>query len=76
MKNETVDPVAEKLDIVIQLLAVALTEGKKQRDQIRLLALAGLNPSKIAEMLTTTPNTVNVCLSSLRKDGLLPKGKK
>jgi len=73
-ENENV--IAEKLDTLIQLVAVALVENRKQRDQVRLLALVGMKPSRIAEILSTTQNTVNVALSSLRKEGQLPRGKK
>ncbi len=74
--DEDTKVIAEKLDSLIQLVAVALVENRKQREQIRLLALAGLKPTRIAEMLATTTNTVNVAMTSLRKEGLLPKGGK
>jgi len=69
-------PILEKLDQLIQLVAIGLIENKKQRDQIRLLALAGIKPVRIAEILCTTSNTVNVALSNLRSEGELPKGGK
>jgi len=74
--NEETELLAEKLDTLIQLTAISLIEGKKQRDQIRLLGLAGIKPSRIAEIINTSPNTVNVALSNLRKDGFLPRSGK
>ena len=68
--------IAEKLDTLIKLVSIAITEGKKQAEQIRMLALAGIKPSQIAEILGTTSNTVNVALSGLRRDGRLPLGGK
>jgi DNA-directed RNA polymerase specialized sigma24 family protein len=56
-----------KLDLLIRLTAINLVSGKKQRDQIRLLALAEMSPIEIASVLGTTANTVNVALSSIRK---------
>jgi hypothetical protein len=36
--------IAEKLDTLIHLVCIALVENKKQKDQIRLLTLAGIGP--------------------------------
>jgi hypothetical protein len=74
--TEDMQVLAEKLDTILQLVAVGLVEGKKQRDQIRILFLGGLRPSRIAAILGTTQNNVNVALTSLRRDGLVPKGQK
>ena len=74
-----IDPdavIADKLDTLIRLVASALTEGKKQSEQIRVLALAGIKPTQIADILATTPNTVNVALSALRREGQIPSGGK
>jgi transposase len=70
------DEITERLDTLIRLAAVALIDGKKQRDQIRVLALAGLGPKQIAGMINTTQNTVNVALSALRREGELEGGNK
>jgi DNA-binding NarL/FixJ family response regulator len=59
---------SEQLEILIRLHAVALAEGRKRRDQIRLLSAAGLPPKTIAELIGTTPNTVSVELSSIRRE--------
>ena len=75
MANE-MGEILEKLDTLIQLVAVMLVDGKRQRDQIRALALAGIAPSQIARTLNTTQNTVNVALSGLRREGELKGGKR
>lgn len=56
-----------KLDAIIKLMVFGMTEGKSQTEQIRLLSAAGFKPKDIAETLGTTPNTVRVALSDLRK---------
>jgi len=56
-----------KLDLLIRLSAINLVAGRKQRDQIRLLSVAGMAPGEIADLIGTTSNTVNVALSSIRK---------
>ncbi len=58
-------------DLLIRLMAIALVNGRAQKEQIRLLSVAGMGPREIAELLGTTPNTVNVSLSMLRKKGRL-----
>jgi DNA-binding CsgD family transcriptional regulator len=74
--DENSKMLAERLDTLIALVAYGLVQGKKQREQIRILCLAGLKPSRIAELLGTTPNTVNVALTSLRREGAVPKAQK
>jgi DNA-binding CsgD family transcriptional regulator len=66
--------IASKLDTLIQLVAVALTESKKeQKEQIRLLVLSGLSPVRIAEILGTTGNSVNGAIAKMRKAKQLPE---
>ncbi len=64
--------VGDKLDTLIRLVALGLCQGKTQKEQIALLASAGLQRKGIAEILGTTRNTVSVALSNLRKN----KGKR
>lgn len=72
--NRTEDEgVANKLDTLVRLIAIGLCEGKTQKDQIALLASAGLQPKAIAEILGTTSNTVRVSLSNLRKGKAKPR---
>jgi hypothetical protein len=60
---------SQQLETLIRLNAVALAEGRKRRDQIRLLSAAGLSPKAIAELIGTTANTVSVELSAIRREG-------
>jgi DNA-directed RNA polymerase specialized sigma24 family protein len=73
-RNE--EDVVSRLDTLIQLVAVALAENKKeQREQIRLLMLAGLPPARIAGILGTSGNSVNGAITKMRKAKRLPKGR-
>ncbi len=64
--------VLAKLDNVLRVLTVSVTQGMKQTEQIALLDRLGFPPKEIAALLGTTSNTVNVALSTLLKG----KGKK
>lgn len=57
-----------KLDAVIRLLALNVSRESSQRERIRVLWVAGLKPSEIANVLGTTSSTVRVTLSSLRRE--------
>ena len=62
------DEIAEKLDILIKLQAAALTVSMdSSKDKIVFLSKAGLRPTLIADIVGTTPNHVNVTLSTARK---------
>jgi CRP-like cAMP-binding protein len=60
---------ASELKIVSRLLALSLIDGKKQREQIELLATAGMDRHAIAELVGTTAGTVSVEMSNLKKQG-------
>jgi CRP-like cAMP-binding protein len=62
---------SKELQILRRLLALSLIDGKKQREQIKLLAAAGMDRHEIAELLGTTAGTVSVEMSNLRKHGVL-----
>jgi len=59
--------VEPELRVVRRLLALSLIDGKKQREQIALLAAAGMDRREIAELVGTTPGTVSVEIWNLRK---------
>lgn len=66
------DTLAKKIDILTKVTAINIQrekfiEGKTQKEQINALHKAGFSPSLIALMLATTPNTVSVALSNIRK---------
>jgi CRP-like cAMP-binding protein len=71
VNQETGKAFESELRIVRRLLALSLIDGKKQREQIRLLAASGMDRHEIAELLGTTAGTVSVEVSNLRKRGEL-----
>jgi DNA-binding CsgD family transcriptional regulator len=71
MRPENTQELVMKIDVLTRLFAVHLVNGKSQKEQIRLLSIAGMGPKEIAGLLGTTTNTVNVTLSTLRKKGNL-----
>jgi DNA-binding NarL/FixJ family response regulator len=60
--------IAAKLDILIRLQATALVDRfQTQRERIMFLSRAGLTPKAIADILGTSPNSVSVALSKMKK---------
>jgi CRP-like cAMP-binding protein len=63
--------VIEKLDVLVKLVAVSthaetLLAGKRQKDQIKILADLGLSRNIIALVVGTTPEIVSVRLSQMK----------
>ena len=51
----------------LRLLALAVLEGKKQKEQVRLMNKAGFGQSEIAHFLDSTPKAISVRLAEMRK---------
>lgn len=68
MTEKLLQNLNQKVDTIIRLLALQITQGKKQEEQIWLLSSIGYKPKEIARTLGTTPNTVRVTLSNLKKE--------
>jgi DNA-binding NarL/FixJ family response regulator len=66
--NSPDEDVVRKLDTLIRLVATAICADRPQKENIGILGKAGLSPREIAEFLDTTPNTVSVALSNMRKE--------
>jgi len=62
-----VEILIQKFDTLIKLNALILIEGKNQKEQIVLLSKVGFAPKEIANLIGTTPNTVRVALTNIRK---------
>ncbi len=58
--------ISMQLATVTRLLALSVGDGKTMREQIGMLARAGLEPKDIADILGTSPNTVSVTLYQLK----------
>jgi len=60
--------IASRIDLIIRLLALDIVKDLKvQKDKIIALSSFGFGPSEIAKLLGTTPNTVSVVLSEIKK---------
>jgi DNA-binding CsgD family transcriptional regulator len=58
----------EPLEEIVRLLAIQLRkEAASQAQAIEEMHRAGFGPSRIAELLGTTSNTVNVAISNAKK---------
>jgi DNA-binding CsgD family transcriptional regulator len=58
-----------QMKITNRLLAAGLKERMRQNELIQLLAGTGATQQEIADVLDTTPGTVNVTLQRLKKKG-------
>ena len=65
--SRNLEKILQRFDSVIRVGVTGLSQGKSQSEQIWLLSRAGLQPKEIADFVDTTPNTVRVVLSNLRK---------
>ena len=59
--------ILKKFDTIIKLLTISSLKDEKQVEKIKILSGAGLSPKDIADSLGTSPNTVSVALSKLKK---------
>jgi DNA-binding NarL/FixJ family response regulator len=66
MSND-LQPITQRLDTLIKLVASSFLSGKKQQEKIELLSRVGMAPKEIAELIGTTPNTVRVALVAIKK---------
>jgi len=69
------EDVLARLDRVVRLLTILVTKDMTQREQVQLLSSIGLGPKEIATLIGTTPNTVSVTLSAIRRGGAKKKMK-
>jgi DNA-binding NarL/FixJ family response regulator len=69
------ETIAQQLGRIVRLLTILVTRDMTQKDQIVLLASAGFQPKEIADLIGTTPNTVSVTLSTIRRESAKGKGR-
>ncbi len=67
MDNKELKELHETLKEVVMLLAVLAKKNFQQSALIHDLAKVGFKPKRIAELVGTTANTVNVILHKVRK---------
>lgn len=61
------DIVLQRLDEMVLLLAIIAKRGTRQSELITELGQQGLSPTRIAQLLGTSPNAVSVTLHKMRK---------
>jgi DNA-directed RNA polymerase specialized sigma24 family protein len=59
---------ARQLERIANLLALLVTHGKPQAEQIAVLNGAGYSSAEIAQLVGTTRNTVSVTLSQMKAE--------
>ena len=67
MEDIQLKEITDRLDKMIRIIALSSTQGLTLTERILLLHKAGFAPREIAQILSTTPNVVNVRLSEMRK---------
>ena len=75
MEEKNYKELFHKIDTIIKLLAVQAFNNKKGREAISILDGFGFQPKDIADMLGTTPHTVSVALSEMKKKKAKKHGK-
>jgi len=64
----TIDEILlQRLDEMVHLLAIIAKRGTRQAELIVELGDQGLSPTRIAQLLGTSPNAVSVTLHKMRK---------
>ena len=67
MSDTKCKEINRKLDLVVNLLATQIVQGKEYRDQVKLLDNVGLQPREIAKITGKSANNVNVTLHLIKK---------
>jgi len=75
MNNFKGEAILQELQRITKLLVLIATKDQAQKDQIATLSSIGFQPKEIANLLGTTPGTVSVTLSTIRKKAKGQKAK-
>jgi DNA-directed RNA polymerase specialized sigma24 family protein len=59
--------ILEKLNLLVKLTALNIVKDKDFKERVELLSSVGFKPKEMADLLGTTPNSVRVTLSRIRK---------
>ena len=63
------EPLENKVDIIIRLLALHAVKKMEYVEQVRLLMVAGLGYKEIASILGKSENNVAVTMNRIKKGG-------
>lgn len=75
MNDSKAEEILQELQRITKLLILIATKDQAQKDQIATLSGIGFQPKEIASLLGTTPGTVSVTLSTIRKKAKGQKAK-
>jgi len=68
MSDEQLKEITERLNIIIKIMSVSLTEEiAAPQEQIKKLSTVGLSPSQIGRLLGKSTNTVTSYISRIKK---------
>jgi DNA-binding NarL/FixJ family response regulator len=67
MPDEYNKEILKRFDAVIKLLTLTAMKEETQKKKIILLDSVGFKPKEIADLLSTTNNTVSVALSNIKR---------
>lgn len=74
MNGPKEEEILQELRRISKLLVLMVTKDQTQKDRIALLSSIGFEPKDIASLLGTTPSTVSVTLSIIKKRARGEKG--
>jgi DNA-directed RNA polymerase specialized sigma24 family protein len=66
-KNTPADPVEAKLDEVARLLAILVARDRSLQEAVAELSGVGFGPTRVAELLGTSPGYAKVAADRARK---------
>jgi hypothetical protein len=66
-KNTPADPIEAKLDEVARLLAILVARDRSLQDAVTELSGVGFGPTRVAELLGTTPGYAKVAADRAKK---------
>ena len=67
MSEKQFEALIQKLNALIKLTALNVLKNKPKKEQIKILADVGFDRQEIASIVKTTPLTVSVTLSQMKK---------
>ena len=74
MSEKQFQMLIDKMDALIKITALNVLKDKSKTEQIKILADLGLGRQEIASMVGTTPLTVSVTLSQMKKKSKAKEG--
>jgi hypothetical protein len=66
-KNTPTDPVDTKLDEIARLLAILVSRDRSLQDAVADLSAVGFGPTRIAELIGTSPGYAKVAIDRAKK---------